>query len=507
MKKVVFQSRPAGYTYLISKYNIAGMPHWHTSIVSPGAHKLNVNNGIVEEIYPIKYWPGEEIGNQLEFALKYDGTSLGILAQIFSKVDIEDLIEYINSKPTGKYARRIWFFYEFITGEILPIEDLATGNYVDALDPQEYYTIQNGYKSQRHRIVNNLLGTRKFCPTIRKTEELDRLIESDLRKRYEDIVALYPPELIRRAFSYLYSKETKSSFEIERVTPNATRIEKFISSLTLAENEDFCEKERLIELQNMIVDSRFRESDYRQNQNYVGQTLTYQKEIIHYISPKPQDLKDLMEGLIDCHQRMKTGGISPVIHAAVIAYGFVYLHPFEDGNGRIHRFLIHNILSVQGLTPKGLIFPISAVMLKKPKEYDASLEAFSKPLLKLIDYQMDELGQMTVKSDSAHWYRFMDMTAQALALNKFLIQTVEEELAEELSFLKSYDSAKKSIQGIVDLPDRLIDLFVNVCLQNNGRISAKKRSTYFEFLTDDELEAMEQAVKNSFENQPPISKR
>jgi Fic family protein len=204
---------------------------------------------------------------------------------------------------------------------------------------------------------------------------------------------------------------------------------------------------------------------------------------------------------------MKTGGISPVIHAAVIAYGFVYLHPFEDGNGRIHRFLIHNILSVQGLTPKGLIFPISAVMLKKPKEYDASLEAFSKPLLKLIDYQMDELGQMTVKSDSAHWYRFMDMTAQALALNKFLIQTVEEELAEELSFLKSYDSAKKSIQGIVDLPDRLIDLFVNVCLQNNGRISAKKRSTYFEFLTDDELEAMEQAVKNSFENQPPISKR
>jgi hypothetical protein len=498
MENIVFESRPAGYAYLLRKFELTGMPHWHTSIVSTGAHKLNFYNGIVEEIYPLKYWPGENIGDQLEFALKYDGTSLGLLAQIFSKANIEELTDYIKSKPTGKYARRIWFFYEFITGEQLPIANLATGNYVEALETKAYYTIQNGNKSQRHRVINNLLGTKNFCPTFRKTEALTRLMASDLRQRYENIIALYPPELLRRALSYLYNKETKSSFEIEHITLNSTRIEKFIASLTLAEKEDFCDKSRLIELQNMIVDLRFTESDYRQSQNYVGQTVTFHKEIIHYISPKPDDLNDLMAGLLDCHKRMKVGGVSPVIHAAAVAYGFVFLHPFEDGNGRIHRFLIHNILSVQGFAPEGLIFPISAVMLKNPEDYDASLEAFSRPLLQLIDYQLDELGHMTVKNDSALWYRFMDMTAQALALNKFLIKTIEEELVEELSFLTNYDNVKKSIQDIVDLPDRLIDLFIHFCLQNNGKLSVKKRLTYFEFLTDDEVVAMEQAIKISF---------
>jgi Fic family protein len=252
--------------------------------------------------------------------------------------------------------------------------------------------------------VNNLLAPQTFCPIIRRTEKLSRLDSSDLRKRCEEIVTAYPPELLRRALSYLYNKETKSSFEIEHIKPNASRTEKFITSLELAEKEDFCENERLIELQNRIVDPRFKDSDYRESQNYVGQTIACQKEIIHFICPKPDDLSDLMADLIESHKRMKEGNVSPIIHTAAIAYGFVCLHPFEDGNGRIHRFLIHNILSLQEMVPRGLMFPVSAAMLKNPADYDASLEAFSRPLLGLIDYQIDEMGQMTVENDTACWY-------------------------------------------------------------------------------------------------------
>lgn len=236
---------------------------------------------------------------------------------------------------------------------------------------------------------------------------------------------------MEKALSYLYNKETKSSFGIEHIKPNASRTEKFISSLELAGKEDFCEKERLIELQNLIVDPRFKDSNYRKSQNYVGQTITFQKEIIHFVCPKPDNLPSLMAGLIDSHKRMKSGNISPVIHAAAISYGFVFLHPFEDGNGRIHRFLIHNILSLQGVVPRGLMFPVSAVMLKNPADYDASLVAFSRPLLQLIDYKLDKMGQ---------------------------------ELVEELSFLASYDNTRKTIQDIIDMPDRLIDLFIQLCL-------------------------------------------
>jgi len=502
MELNVLESRPAGYAYLLDKFGLAGMPHWHTSFVSSsGTHRSKVQDGVIEDRYPIRYWPGEKVGNHLEFALKYDGVNLGLLTRIFENVSQEDLTEYIKSKPTGKYARRIWFFYEFLTGKQLPVGDITSGNYVDALETKEYYTVQNGEKSPRHRIVNNLLGPKTFCPIVMRTQKLSELNSSDLRKRCEDVVTAYPLELLRRALGYLYNRETKSSFEIEHIKPSTSRTEKFITSLELAEKEDFCEKERLIELQNRIVDPRFKDSDYRTSQNYVGQAVAYQKEIIHFICPKPEDLPGLMDGLIDSHKRMKAGNVSPVIHAAAIAYGFVFLHPFEDGNGRIHRFLIHNILSLQEMVPRGLMFPVSAVMLKNPADYDASLEAFSRPLLQLIDYRLDEMGQMNVENDTACWYQYMDMTPQAELLSEFITKTIEEELVEELSFLANYDNTRKAIQEIIDMPDRLIDLFIQLCLENNGSLSARKRSTHFGFLIDEELSAMEKAVRDGY-NRP-----
>lgn len=495
----VLELRSAGYTYLLENLELTGMPHWHTSFVSStGTHRSKVQDGAIEDTYPARYWPGETIGDHLEFALKYDGVSLGLLNLIFEHAPLVELIQYIQSKPTGKYSRRIWFFYEFLTGKQLPIDDIASGNYVDALEPKGYYTITNGEKSRRQRIVNNLLGPKEFCPIIRKTDKLSQMDSADLRKRCEDIVTSYPPELLRRALSYLYNKETKSSFEIEHVKPNAARSEKFIASLELAEKEDFCGKQRLIKLQNRIVDQRFKDSDYRLSQNYVGQAVSYQNEIIHFICPKPDDLPSLMSGLIDSHKQMKRGGVSPVIHAAAIAYGFVFLHPFEDGNGRIHRFLIHNILSLQGMVPRGLMFPVSAVMLKNPGDYDASLEAFSRPLSRLIDYQLDDTGKMRVENETACWYQYMDMTEQSEALYEFVNKTIEEELVEELSFLVNYDNTKKAIRDIIDMPDRLIDLFIQLCLQNNGRLSARKRSSHFDFLDDDELVAMQRAVREGY---------
>jgi len=495
----VSDHRPAGYAFLLEKLGIVGIPNWHRSLVSTtGMYFSKIQDGYRDEVFRSQYWPGDTIGDHLEFALKYDGINLALLARIFEKVGSDALIEYIKTKPTGKYARRIWFFYEFLTENQLPIDDMTTGNYVDALETNDYFTVQNGERSPRHRIVNNLLGPRSFCPVVRKTEKLLELDSAVLQKRCEEIVTAYPPQLLRRALSYLYKKETKSSFEIEQVKSNASRTEKFIASLELAEQEDFCEKSRLIELQNRIVDPRFADNDYRVTQNYVGQTVGYQKELIHYVCPKPEDLPSLMEGLLACHDRMKTGGIPPVIHAAVIAYGFVFLHPFEDGNGRIHRFLIHNILALQQMVPRGLMFPLSAVMLKSPEEYDGSLEAFSKPLLQVIDYQLDELGSMTVEGESAPWYSSMDMTAQAEALSEFVRRTIEEELVQELDFLANYDATKKAIQDIIDMPDRLIDLFIQLCLQGNGKLSARKRASHFDFLTDEELDAMERSVKDSY---------
>ena len=487
--------RLAGYATLIERYDLDVIPNWHKSMVTTsGIRRIDSSEGIVEEVYPTKYWPGDTLGDHLEFALKYDGTNLAILDSIFQEVAERDLLEYLRSRPTGKYARRLWYLYEFLTGKMLPLDDLKQGNYIYLLEPDEYYTVSPARQIRRQRIKDNLLGDPRFCPTVRRTETLRNFETADLAGRSRRVAAGYSPELLRRALGFLYTRETKSSFEIESIKPTSTRTERFIALLQLAEQEDFCEKPRLIELQNRIVDQRFRDHDYRTSQNYVGETISWQKEKIHFICPKPEDLAGLMEGLIAAHKRMDSGDVSPVIHAAVIGYGFVFLHPFEDGNGRIHRFLIHNILARRGFTPKGLMFPISASMLKNPADYDASLEAFSRHIMALAEYSLDEEGRMTVHNDTARWYRYIDLTPQAEALFKFIDQTIEVELTQELAFLANYDKTKKAIQEIVDMPDRLIDLFIRFCLQNNGRLSAQKRKSHFDFLSDEEMAHMEQAV-------------
>ena len=142
------------------------------------------------------------------------------------------------------------------------------------------------------------------------------------------------------------------------------------------------------------------------------------------------------------------------------------------------------------------MFPVSASMLKNPTAYDASLETFSHPLMRLVEYTLDEEGRMTVQNDVARWYAYPDMTQQAEMLFHFIEQTIDTELVEELAFLSRYDETKRAIQEVIDMPDRRIDLFIRFCLQNSGRLSARKRESHFDFLSDDEVDRMEQAIQN-----------
>ena len=374
----------------------------------------------------------------------------------------------------------------------------ARGSYVDLLDPDDYYTTMPSRRVRRQRINDNLLGNSAFCPTVRRTDMLRQHEEANLSQRCLDVVAGYPQALLKRALGYLYEKETKSSFAIERVEIDSVRTERFVALLRSAADEDYCRRDALIELQNRIVDPRFRDADYRQSQNYVGQSVGLHREIIHFVGAPPASLNPLMAGLIDAHQRMESGAVSVAIHAAAIGYGFVFLHPFEDGNGRIHRFLIHNILARRGFTPPGMIFPVSAAMLNQPQDYDDSLEAFSRQLMPLVDYVLDQEGRLTVRNDTALWYRFIDFTAQAEALFRFLAHTIDSELAPELAFLASFDRAKSAVQNIVDMPDRKIELFIHLCRQNGGRLSRGKRASQFAMLSDAEIAAMEEAIGSAW---------
>jgi hypothetical protein len=72
------------------------------------------------------------------------------------------------------------------------------------------------------------------------------------------------------------------------------------------------------------------------------------------------------------------------------------------------------------------------------------------------------------------------------------------ELVPELQFLVNYDTTRLAIQEIVDMPDRLVDLFIRFCLQNHLKLSTRKREEFFNMLSAREVAMMEDAVVRSF---------
>jgi hypothetical protein len=156
------EPRPAGYAALLDRLGLEVIPNWHRSLVAAGnSSRIASANGMVEQTYPSTYWPGDTLGDHLEFALKYDGTNLGILASLFAVADPSEIQRYIESKPTGKYTRRIWFLYEFLSGATLPLADLTQGNYVDLLDPAQYFTVATTRRIKRRGLVTSV--TRSAC--------------------------------------------------------------------------------------------------------------------------------------------------------------------------------------------------------------------------------------------------------------------------------------------------------------------------------------------------------
>ena len=121
------EARLAGYSALIARFQLNVIPNWHCSFVAAGSvRRADTASGITEEIFPARYWPGDTLGDHLEFALKYDGTNLSILAAIFDAAPTNEIQQYVVSAPRGKYVRRLWFLYEMLTGSTLHRHDFTS---------------------------------------------------------------------------------------------------------------------------------------------------------------------------------------------------------------------------------------------------------------------------------------------------------------------------------------------------------------------------------------------
>lgn len=125
----------------------------------------------------------------------------------------------------------------------------------------------------------------------------------------------------------------------------------------------------------------------------------------------------------------------------------MFIHPFEDGNGRIHRYLIHHLLAKKQYTQQGIIFPVSASILNNIEDYRKVPESYSQPLLNFIEWKETGNHNIEVMNETKHYYRYFDATKQAGFLYDCVKDTIENIIPEEIAYLKKYDEFKRYLDN------------------------------------------------------------
>jgi len=452
-------------------------------------------------VFTPRYQPEESCYHHLVFALKYEGINLLVLKKLFEKLSEREILELLSIEVTGQYSRRIWFLYEWLMEKKLPIRDLTIKNYVTLLDDKLQFTLSKGEKSPRHRIVNNLPGTINFCPLVRKTKKINEYASQDFVKLNDQYLKGIRKSILQRAAAFLLLKDSKASFTIEGESPKSKRAARWSQAIGQAGVKDLSHEE-LCRLQQLVIEnSRFIEMGYRKKGGFVGERDkdTF-SPLPDHISAKHQDIESLMTGLMESNRLLLLDDTDPIMAAAVIAFGFVFIHPFVDGNGRIHRYLIHHVLAKKQFSKQGLIFPISAAILDSISDYRSVLESYSIPLLDLIEWKEAKDHNLEVLNETIDYYRYFDATRQVEFLYKCVKDTIENILPEEVDYLTKFEEFKNFIDETFEMPDDMVALLLRFLEQNNGKLSSRAKTKEFKDLSSTEVLEIEKEYSLIFGN-------
>lgn len=506
-----------GYRFCL---NQLGMDSWPLRVESRlGARRETAREGEqhLVQTFPPSYVPGAEgdalFFEHLEFALRYEGVDLAALAAILSEVDPARIAAWIAVHPSSKYARKLGFLYEWSTGRDIPLQATRIrGPYEPILDEEVYYTGVPVSVSRWH-VRDNLLGTRDWCPLVHRTtlsgEPLGTLdVEAALREARAQV----PPDVFERAISYAYLAETQASYAIEHDAPTPTQRHAFVRALQAAGSLPVSQRlapDRLAELQELIFHGipTFVIHGLRADDSFVGSTSRLGLRRVDYPCPPARAIELLLRGLRDTvADRLKAPGIPAVVFCGIVSFGFVFIHPLSDGNGRTHRFLIHEALMERGAVDRGALIPVSATMLAQIRDYDAALRSYSHAVRVAAEalagtpliLESTEPFRFSGYERVAPLYRFPVLTDQVAYLEKTIKLSIQEDLVEESRFLLQFDRARGQISDTLNLPAARLDLLIQLIQQNGGSLSRTKRRRYFPDLSPKAVEAAEIAVRQAF---------
>jgi len=144
-------ARLAGYAALMDAFDLAvPLPRTLTGISQH--HRRYEQEGW--RLLTPRHAPPASLEGHLVFALKHEGLDLLILKSLFKKVGPDPIAQIVVATPTGRYARRLWFLYEWLIGLN---ETIDFYRYFDATLHAEFL-----YECVQHAIEVDLPSEAKF---------------------------------------------------------------------------------------------------------------------------------------------------------------------------------------------------------------------------------------------------------------------------------------------------------------------------------------------------------
>lgn len=479
-----------GYRWLAERYGARPVQPQPVESEIGSSRRTTHHGAVVKETYTSVMRPADTLAAHLTFALKHEGVFLEQLARLFAVIPPTQMRDWVMDERTGQYARRAGFLYEWLTGrELEDVPSVTNGGYVDAIDPTEYIASTRPVNNTRWRVRDNLPGTPAFCLTVRRTALVRQAETYDCAAQLDALQAEYGADVLRRSAVWLTLKESRASFQIEHEQDQTDRIKRFaaVMETRIGTYDDPLAVGTLISLQREIIGERttLKHFGLRQSPVFVGATDHF-RDVIHYIAPRWQDVDAMLGGLRRFLQ--STSGAAPVARAAAIAFGFVYIHPLADGNGRIHRFLINDLLRRDNAVPRPFVLPVSAAITNKAQHlaaYDQVLEVLSRPLMQRYGPQAHFGAHREfddgVKSnftfdawdDAASTWRYPDLTAHVEYLAELIDRTIRTEMRQEAELIRNWDRARLLVKDVLDGPNADIDRIIRSVRDNHWSVSGK----------------------------------
>lgn len=450
-------------------------------------------------LVPNKLAPQPTLLQQALFALKHEGVNLGLLACALRRLPPQDLAAQARASPNGVYVRKLGHLWERLHGRPLPgLQGFSVASaYAPLFDPKAY-VVGDEQRDARWRIAFNGLGGLGFCPVVRKTPELMARIGRDILGQAKAFADEVGPALMERALTWAYLSETEGSFAIEGEAPTHDKATRYAALLRQAHQRRPLTEALLVQWQNAAISNPLDQAvQFRTEQNRL------QKDVpgaagVTYVPPAPSLAAELMDGLMRLANH-RPATLDALVHAAVVSFAFVFIHPFMDGNGRLSRFLLHHCLGQSGLLPPQFLLPLSVAMKKHEAQYLQALTSFSKPARELcrVTWAGDEHYAYDWVDDADLWFRFMDLTDAAVFTLDMAAASLDTHMRQEVAFLALFDQVKRHIDARHDLRGSDLATLIVTIFQNGGTLSLNRRKRYADRVQPQVLDAVEAAVSKA----------